>query len=127
MQLKDPKPRHPKVQKLLDAHEGPGGDAGRWLAELVRATVKDSVEDIYHTMPTWAPADGQFFAHLSVYSKHANLGFSRGTGLVDPDGLLEGGGKTYRFVRVERPNAVPKTKLVKLIKQASAIAREADP
>lgn len=123
--LKDPKRRNPKVQAKLDAGDGDAAEAGRWLADLVRSAVKDAEEDIYHQMPTWAVKDGVGFAHVSVYSKHASLGFTRGARLEDKDGLFEPStSSTYRAVKVAAPGAVPKAKLVRLIKQAEKVARE---
>jgi hypothetical protein len=122
--LKDPKKRHPEVDRIL-AGKGDAAEAGRWLADLVRATVKDAEEGVYHQMPTWAIQDGVGFAHVSVYSKHASLGFSRGAQLDDADGLFaKGDSRTYRAVKVAAPNAVPKAKLVRLVKQAAQLARE---
>lgn len=123
--LKDPKRRNPKVQAILDAGDGDAADAGRWAADLVRATVKDAEEDVYHRMPTWAVKGGVGFAHVSVYSKHASLGFTRGARIDDADGLFEPStSPTYRAVKLARPGAVPKAKLVRLLRQAVAIAKE---
>ena len=123
--LKDPQRRNPKVQRLLDAGSGDAADAGRWLADLIRATVKDAEEDLYHRMPTWAIKDGVGFAHVSVYGKHSSLGFTRGTRLDDKDDLFApSASATYRAVKVAAPGAVPKAKLTRLIKQAVAIAKE---
>ena len=125
MRLKDPQPRNPKVERYLEG-DGDVAAAGRWLADLVRATVKDSVEDIYHQMPTWATSpEAAFFAHVSVYTKHASLGFSRGARMDDRDNLFaKSASSTYRAVQVARPGAVPKTKLVRLIKQAVELSKE---
>lgn len=123
--LKDPRKRNPKVQAILDADDSDAAEAGRWLADLVRATVKDAEEDVYHRMPTWAVKGGVGFAHVSVYSKHASLGFTRGARMKDVHGLFEPStSATYRAVKVTAPGAVPKAKLVPLIRQAAAIARE---
>lgn len=123
--LKDPQRRNPKVQALLDAGQGEAAEAGRWAADLVRSTVKDAEEDVYHRMPTWAIKGGVGFAHVSVYSKHASLGFTRGARLDDADGLFEPStSHTYRAVKLAKPGAVPKAKLVRLIQQAVAIAKE---
>lgn len=125
MRLKDPRRPHPKVEAFLAAGKGDAAEAGRWLAGLVRDTVKDAQEDIYHRMPTWAVPDGPFFAHVSVYGRHAALGFSRGARMDDPHGLFApSASATYRAVRVAAPGAVPKSKLVPLIRQAAAIARQ---
>jgi hypothetical protein len=123
--LKDPKRRNPKVETLLAAGEGDAAEAGRWLAGLVRSTVKDAEEDLYHRMPTWAVKDGVGFAHVSVYGEHASLGFTRGTRLDDKDGLFAPStSATYRAVHVVAPGAVGKAKLVRLIKQAAQVAKE---
>ncbi len=123
--LKDPQRRNPKVENVLKAGLGEAGEAGRWLAQLVRATVPTAEEDLYHRMPTWAVKDGVGFVHVSVYSKHASLGFTRGAQLEDADGLFEPStSRTYRAVKVVAPGAVPKAKLVRLLKQAVAIAKQ---
>jgi hypothetical protein len=124
--LKDPRPCHPKVERFLDAQDdGPAAEAGRWLVDLVRATVPSAEEDIYHQMPTWALKGGVGFAHVSVYGQHASLGFTRGARLDDPDGLFAPStSHTYRAVKVAAPAAVPKAKLVRLLKQAVAIAKQ---
>ena len=125
MRLKNPQKRNPKVQAFLESGEGDAADAGRWLADLVRSTVKNAEEDIYHQMPTWALPDGPFFAHVSVYSKHASLGFSRGARMDDKDHLFAAStSRTYRAVKVAAPGTISKAKLVRLIKQAAAIARK---
>ena len=125
LRLKDPKKRSPAVQKALDDAPPAGGEAGRWLVQLIRATVPEAEEGIYHQMPSWAlPDGGRIFAHVAVYAKHANLGVGHGTRFADPDGLLEGSGRSHRFVRVAAPNAVPKAKLVAFIRQAARFAKE---
>src|ERR1041385_2281440 len=125
MRLKDPRRPNPKVEACLADGEGDAAQAGRWLADLVRATVKDAQEDIYHQMPRCALPDGPFFAPVSVYGGHAALGFSRGDRMDDPHGLFApSASATYRAVRVPAPGAVPQSKLVPLIRQAAAIARQ---
>lgn len=124
--LKQPMRRNPKVQKVLEDGIGEAGEAGRWLADLVRSTVPDAEEDIYHQMPTWAIGGGGVgFAHVSIYSKHASLGFTRGARLDDKDGLFEPStSHTYRAIKLAAPGAVPKAKLVRLLKQAVAVAKQ---
>lgn len=123
--LKDPRRRHPKVRAYLAADDTDAAQAGRWAADLVRATVPTAQEDLYHRMPTWAVKDGVGFAHVSVYSKHASLGFTRGARLDDVDGLFAPStSRTYRVVKLTAPGAVPKARLVRLIKQAFDIAKE---
>ncbi len=40
------------------------------------------------------------FCHIVAYSSHVNLGFNRGALLPDPDGILEGSGKSIRHIRI---------------------------
>lgn len=40
------------------------------------------------------------FCHVVTYSTHVNLGFNRGALLPDPDGILEGSGKSIRHIRI---------------------------
>ncbi len=125
LRLKEPRKRSPAVRKALDEAPPAGGEAARWLADLIRKTVPDAEEGIYHQMPSWAlPKGGRIFAHVAVYSAHANLGFGHGPRLSDPDGLLEGAGKSHRYVRVAAPDSVPKAKLVALVRQAAAFAKQ---
>ena len=124
LRLKEPRKRSPAVAKAFADAPSAGAEAGRWLAEIVRATVPDAEEGIYHRMPSWAlPKGGRIFAHVAVYAKHANLGVGHGTRFADPDGLLEGSGRSHRFVRVAAPGAVPRAKLVAFIRQAARFAR----
>ena len=125
LRLKQPMKRSPAVEKAFSDAPPKGGEAARWLAGLIRATVPDAEEGIYHQMPSWAlPGGGRIFAHVAVYSQHANLGVGHGTRFADPDGLLEGSGRSHRFVRVAAPDAVPKAKLVAFIRQAAKFARQ---
>ena len=125
LRLKEPLRRSPAVKKAFDDAPTAGGKAARWLAALIRETVPDAEEGIYHQMPSWAlPGGGRIFAHVAVYAKHANLGVGHGTRFPDPDGLLEGSGRSHRFVRVAAPGAVPKAKLVALVRHAVRFARQ---
>lgn len=42
----------------------------------------------------------QHYAYIAVQSGHVNLGFYHGASLADPNGLLEGTGKTLRHVKI---------------------------
>lgn len=125
LRLKEPMKRSPAVAKSFADAPPTGAEAGRWLADLIRKTVPNAEEGIYHQMPSWAlPDGGRIFAHVAVYAKHANLGVGRGTRFADPDGLFEGSGRSHRFVHVQAPEAVPKAKLVAIIRQAVKFAKQ---
>src|ERR1700730_15006594 len=40
--------------------------------------------------------------NISVFSRHVNLGFPRGTDLDDPAGVLQGTGKTMRHITLKK-------------------------
>ncbi|HEY1577739.1 MAG TPA: DUF1801 domain-containing protein [Terracidiphilus sp.] len=40
------------------------------------------------------------FCHVVTYKNHVNLGFNRGASLADPEGALEGSGKSIRHIRI---------------------------
>jgi hypothetical protein len=41
------------------------------------------------------------FGYVNVFTAHVNVGFFRGADLDDPSGLLEGGGKRMRHVKLK--------------------------
>lgn len=88
------------------------------LVELLRETLPEHTEHIHHGAP-WFYVRGRPVAYVAAYSEHANLGFRYGAELEDPDGLLEGTGKSMRHVKVHGPRAIPRTQLVRLIEQAA--------
>ncbi|MHA7873848.1 DUF1801 domain-containing protein [Roseivivax sp.] len=46
------------------------------------------------------------YAYAMPHASHVNLGFFQGASLPDPEGLLEGGGKALRHVKLTSPEAV---------------------
>lgn len=122
MRVKATKPRDPAVEAYVKGQKGEVGETTRWLVDLVRETVPASTEAMYHGSPKFCLPDGTWFCYVATYTRHVNLGFVQGTTMDDPDGLLEGTGKRLRHVRLEGPRAVPKTKLVRLLKQAAKAA-----
>ena len=123
MRVKKALPRDPAVEAYVEEQTGVVGETTRWLVDLVRGTVKDSTEAIHHGSPKFCAPDGTVFAYVAAYTSYVNLGFVEGAQMDDPDGLLEGTGKGLRHVKVRAPGAIPKTKLVKLLKDAAKRAK----
>jgi hypothetical protein len=111
-------PRDPAVDAYLASRRGVPGDTARWLAEICRATIPGCTEAVWHGSPKFCLADGTVVAYVATYTNHADLGLIQGALLADPDGLLEGTGKGLRHVKVAAPSAVPKAKLVRLLRAA---------
>lgn len=91
----------------------PYGPEIRDLALELRALVLEEMgpcyENIYDAYSAVAigygtslrMSDGIF--HIAVYSRAVNLGFNHGATLADPKGILEGGGKHIRHIKIATP------------------------
>jgi hypothetical protein len=119
VRIKKAVPRDPAVDDYLASKHGVPGEAVRWLADICRATIPGCTEAIWHGSPKFCLADGTCIAYVASFTGHADLGLIEGAHLEDPDGLLEGTGKGLRHVKVAAPGAVPKAKLIKLLKAAA--------
>lgn len=64
----------------------------------------------------------EHYAYIGVQKDHVNLGFYYGTTLPDPDGLLEGTGKTLRHLKL-RPTATPSPTAIKALLRAAIAER----
>lgn len=93
-----------KLNELLAAHPA----ELRERASAIRAHVLDMAgecrELLYETHAmsnvfTYSGKLGDAFIQIATYSKHPNLGFNCGTELDDPQGLLQGNGKSIRHIR----------------------------
>ena len=62
---------------------------------------------------------------IAVWARGVTLYFTYGASLPDPDGLLEGGGKQGRFVRLTSPSVLDDPGVARLI--ASAVEHSAVP
>ena len=78
----------------------------------------DDVRELMHDgWPTACVGDAAF-AYVSAFSAHANVGFYFGAELPDPAGLLEGGGKRMRHVKLRWGAPVDEAALGALIAAA---------
>lgn len=93
-----------------------GAIARRWFATM-RACGGD-VRELLHD--GWANVCVQDapFAYVGVYRAHVSVGFFQGAALLDPAGLLEGGGKRMRHVKLRPGRAIDSLALEALIEAA---------
>ena len=69
---------------------------------------------------------GKYYAATSAHKAHVNLiMFGSPTSFDDPDGLLEGGGKTGRHLKIETAKDLPKAKVKKWLAAAAKASRSA--
>jgi hypothetical protein len=115
--------RDPAIDGWMKEHSGElGVIAKRWF-EVMRKCGTDVRELLHDGHPTACVADAAF-AYVNAFSAHVNVGFFRGTEIVDPSGLLEGTGKFMRHVKL-RPGAdFDAAALAKLIEAAYANMKE---
>jgi hypothetical protein len=62
----------------------------------------------------------QHYAYIAVHGAHVNLGFYYGASLVDPQGILEGNGKTLRHIKLGDVASARSSAVANLLRQAIA-------
>ena len=62
----------------------------------------------------------EHFCYVAFHKDHVNLGFNQGAELPDPEGLLEGPGKTLRHVKIAAPEDLENPALRGLLEAAKA-------
>jgi hypothetical protein len=92
--------RNPAIDVWL-ANQAPvlGAIARRWFVRM-RKCGSDVREVMHDGCPTACVQDAAF-GYVGVFTAHANVGFFHGAELEDPTGLLEGGGRRMRHVKVK--------------------------
>jgi len=66
--------------------------------------------------------NGEYVAAIGTFPTYATLFFPRGRELDDGSGLLEGGGKEFRFVRLASPADAERPALKRIVRKAFAFA-----
>ena len=110
--------RHsPEVERwFMTQPPGLGDRAERWFNRL-RACGPDVRELLHDGWPTACVEDAAF-AYTSVHAAHVNIGFYRGAELPDRAGLMRGGGKRMRHVKLPAGEEVDEAALAALIQAA---------
>lgn len=89
---------------------------------LVKAVLPDAVEnlDIGHKVIGYSSGQkmSDMIVYISAHKDSVNLGFTRGTSLPDPAGLLRGTGKTFRHAKLRKPEDVDNPALRALLETA---------
>ena len=90
---------------FLEAYDRPISDLALALREMILEEAPDASESIYqvYTVAIWFGFSGKMkdmFCYVATNARHVNLGFPRGATLPDPNGVLEGQGKTMRHIKL---------------------------
>jgi hypothetical protein len=111
--------RDPAVDRWMS--DGPAAlrsIARTWFEQMRRCG--DDVRELVHDgHPTACIADAAF-AYVAVFKEHVNVGFFRGAELADPNGLLEGTGKSMRHVKLRPDRTIDEAAMSALIRSAYA-------
>ena len=108
------RPPDPQLLGFLEAYDRPISDLALALREIILQEAPDASESIYqvYTVAIWFGFSGKMkdmFCYITTHAEHVNLGFPRGATLPDPNGVLEGEGRTMRHIKfrgqreLERP------------------------
>lgn len=114
---------HPNVELWWAKHRDPlGAMARRWF-DTIRRCGEDVQEILHDDQPT-ACVKGAAFAYVAAFRSHVNVGFFHGAELSDPEGLLEGTGKSMRHVKLRIGEEVHVAGLSALIHASYAKVKE---
>ena len=86
------------------------------MRRIVKDSAPDATESIKWGMPVFE--HNGLLCYIGSMKRHVNFGFYLGSHLPDPDGLLEGTGKTLRHVKVRAVEGVRKEAFSKLVNEA---------
>lgn len=109
--------RDPAVEAWLSQRSGDLGLIARYWFDVIRNSGDDVLEVLHDGCPTACVGDAAF-AYVNAFRHHVNVGFFRGAELAEPNGLLEGTGKSMRHVKLRPDREVNATALATLINTA---------
>lgn len=93
------------------------------IGEL-RRLVKRALPDSSETINTWGIPTFEYYGpicYVMAGKNHVMFGFTRGSSLSDPGGLLEGTGKNLRHVKLNDLKRLRDENLRRLIVEAAAL------
>jgi len=96
------------------------------VAQELRRLVKQTLAGSRETINPWGIPTFDFFGpvcFLMIGKNHVTLGFTRGTSLTDPAGLLEGTGKNLRHVKLTDGAKLRDPNLRNMLVEAAALNR----
>jgi len=120
--LPDAVDRDPRVAAWFAVTDPLHLAAWPWF-ERMRDCGEDVRETLHDGCPTACVGDVAF-AYVAAFTAHANVGFFHGAMLPDPAGLLEGGGRRMRHVKLRPGRPVDEAALGALITAAHADMRQ---
>jgi hypothetical protein len=98
------RPPIPQLLGFLAAYDPAIADLALALRQIVLEEAPDASESIYqvYTVAIWFGFGEKMkdaFCYITTHARHVNLGFPRGATQPDPNGVLQGDGKTMRHIK----------------------------
>jgi hypothetical protein len=114
------------LKKFLKPFPADVQDTTLWLRDFVWKLYPKSNELIYDNYNAlafgWSPTEraGHVFCSIAVGRTNMNIlfGFYWGSQIADPEKILIGNGKQYRYIPVKNRKEFPKDYMKKLLKEA---------
>lgn len=127
--MKPARPIHPDFQNLLDFKSQAIIDLFIDLRQYVLEIYPDSNELLYHThalTAVFSVSDklGDAFCMLPIYTNHLNLGFNKGTVLLNPRKLLKGTGRLIRHIDISKSSDYRNPDVKALLLEAIVLAQK---
>ncbi len=72
-------------------------------------------------------AEGENVVGIGTFPRHSTLFFYRGRELADTAGLLEGGGKEFRFITLRTPAEAERAAVKRMVRSAFKLGGHRDP
>ena len=111
-----------EIEEFIDAYPSGVARLGHETREFIKKAVPDASETLHIGWRVISYGHEKKFCAIAPHGKWVNLQFHHGANLEDPNGLLEGSGKSMRHVRIESGKDLDK-KLKDLIEAAAEMAR----
>ena len=117
------RPIHPHFQYYLDFKSQELIDLYCELRAFILSFNPEANELLYNThalVSGYSLSDrvSETYCMIPIYSKHLNLGFTKGTLLHDPQNLLRGTGKLIRHIPITTPSDYRNEAVETLVKHA---------
>lgn len=88
----------------------------RELRSIIQTAAPDAAEALKWGQPCYSR--NSLFCYLQRAKQHVTLGFQKGAQMNDPNGVLQGSGKTMRHLRFERNADIDEAQCTALVMEA---------
>jgi hypothetical protein len=99
------------IDDYINQQASPQKEICQRLRRLILKTIPDAKEEMKWGVPVFA--EGKFY--IGSLKDHVNLGFSIIGFAREEIALFEGGGKTMRHIKVDKPENIDEKRIVELL------------